>query len=364
MLEELFNASDNELLSILAEADDLDEAILERRLQPMPLDKSARDCSLEVMTLGSLGCQLGMLRGEAGGFLLRVAGACLLVDPGPAAVYFLSRLAKEGKFLFGDLSSILCSHVHADHVTDLLPCIEGMTCGMQVRRGCVVGNRTVIEKFTAFSPYHLAMVQPIALTPGLSEEREKVTQGRGKLLRSSIRLDGMDVWATPTFHLEEDGKWDTGIGFFIQSQAANVWYTSDTNLFDGLLRHIKALAAGQRLVLVIANADASDVKHKPGKTRVRHLVTRDILEIARELQPRYILIQHYDEAYSSSRYRIAQAIYVQRLINRLNLETIILPSANGLHLSFDQVHLQGHQLHFESDAGAAVQEHIQALGYA
>jgi hypothetical protein len=161
--------------------------------------------------------------------------------------------------------------------------------------------------------------------------------------------------------LEEDDKWDTGIGFFIQSQAANIWYTSDTNLFDGLLQHVKALLGEQRLDLLVANADASDIKHRPGKAQVCHLLTRDVLEIARELKPCYILIQHYDEAYSSPRYRVAQAIYLQRLVNSTGLNTVILPSANGLCLSFDKAHLRDYEIYFESDAGTAVKDYIRKM---
>ena len=361
MFEELFAASDDVLLSVLAEADDQDEIAAERWSRCSPPDKPIREESLEVVILGALGCRLGMLNGEAGGILLRIAGTCLLIDPGPAAVYLLSRLERLGHFRFCDLDAILCSHIHTDHITDLLPCIEGMTRGMRVERGCVISNQTVMEKFLAFSPYHLAKVRPVVLAPGIGREKEEATQeGGSRSSLTSVKLGGIEVWATPTFHLEEAGKWDTGIGFLIQSQKASLWYTSDTNLFDGLLQYVEAMAC-ERLTLVIANADASDVERKPGKAQVCHLLTRDVPEIARRVRPRHILIQHYDEAYSSPRYRLAQAIYLQRLVDRSDLETRILPSANGLSLSFDGICLREHDLCFESDAGIAVRDYLEAL---
>lgn len=365
MFEELLHASDEMLLSILAEADALDEVIGEKRLQSLPSTRLAGDHSLEVIVLGSMGCRLGMLRGEAGGFLLNAGGRHMLVDPGPAAVYYLSRLEAQGQFRFGDIDAILCSHVHPDHSADVVPCIEGMTGGMRMSRGYLIGNQTTIKRIAAFSPYHLTRVQPIALISDKGKIEYDIAQGeQGDLLASTVDLDGIEVLATPTSHLEEEDKWDTGIGFLVRSQGAMAWYTSDTTLFDGLLKYVKAHTGEQRLTLVVANADASDVENKPGKAQICHLLTRDVLEIARELDPYYILIQHYDEAYSSPRYRIAQAVYLQRLVNRLNLEVIILPSANGLRLSFDGHRLKDHELHFESDVGAVVGWYIQTLGYA
>jgi ribonuclease BN (tRNA processing enzyme) len=365
MFEELLHASDEMLLSILAEADALDEVIGEKRSRSLPSTRLTGDHSLEVIVLGSMGCRLGMLRGEVGGFLLKTGGVHMLVDPGPAAVYYLSRLEAQGQFRFGDLDAILCSHVHPDHSTDVVPCIEGMTGGMRMSRGYLIGNRTTIERIAAFSPYHLTRVQPTALMSDKDKVEYDVAQGeQDNLLAYIVDLDSIEVRATPTSHLEEEGKLDTGIGFLVQSQDALVWYTSDTSLFDGLLEYVKAQVGEQRLTLVVANADASDVEYRPGKAQICHLLTRDVLEIARELEPYYILIQHYDEAYSSPRYRIAQAIYLQRLVDRSSLETIILPSANGLCLSFDGHHLRKHKLHFESDVGAVVGQYIQTLGYA
>lgn len=360
MFEELLHTSDEMLLSILAEADALDEVIGEKRLRPLPPTRPTGDHSLEVIILGSMGCRLGMLRGEAGGFLLNAGGVHMLVDPGPAAVYYLSRLEAQGQFRFSDLDAILCSHVHPDHSTDVLPCIEGMTGGMRMSRGYLIGNQTTIDRFRAFSSYHLKRVQPIALTSSKGKMEYDVAQEKkDSLLAPTVDLDGIEVWATPTSHLEEEGKWNTGIGFLVRSQGAMVWYTSDTSLFDGLLEHVKAHMEEQRLALVVANADASDVEYKPGKPQVCHLLTRDVLEIARELRPSYVLIQHYDEAYSSPRYRIAQAIYLQRLVDRLGLQTTILPSASGLHLCFGANRLRDYGLYFESGEGIAVKEYIR-----
>jgi ribonuclease BN (tRNA processing enzyme) len=361
MIENLLHSSDDALLSVMSEADDLDEVISERRLSRAAPTDTAGDYSLEVTILGALGCRLGMLNGEAGGFLLRLAGTCLLVDPGPAALYFLSRLEKEGKFLFSELDAILCSHIHTDHATDLLPCIEGMTGGMRDRRGYVIGNRTVIDRFTAFSPYHLARVQPVVLVPGTSED-EMPRESKSEPLSFGVSVKGLEVRATPTQHLEEGEKWDTGIGFLIQSQTTSVWYTSDTNRFDDLLQQVKSQIGERRLTLAIANADASDIKQRPGKAESCHLLTRDVPEIAREIKPHYIMIQHYDEAYSSPRYRIAQAIYLQRLVNRLGLDTVILPSASGLQLSFDGSCLKEHEMRFESEEGIVVKEYIERQG--
>lgn len=72
-----------------------------------------------------------------------------------------------------------------------------------------------------------------------------------------------------------------------------------------------------------------------------------------------MLIHHYDAAYSAPEYRIAQAIYLQRDLDRRNLPTRVLPSADGLRLVLADGQLARHYLDITTGTGAAVAAYLR-----
>jgi hypothetical protein len=190
------------------------------------------------------------------------------------------------------------------------------------RRKPLLVNPTVAARFGAFSPYHFGgMIDVITLAhPG--------TGGSGK---SMAKIGDLAIHATPALHTEEKGRTRTAIGLAYDTPGGGIWYTSDTNLAPGLIGQVAAVMP--ETALVIAHADASNLSQEPGRAEACHLETRDVLSIAAALRPGHVLIHHYDAAYSSPRYRIAQAAWLQRAIDSQGLPTRVLPSASGQRLT-------------------------------
>lgn len=347
MVQGLLSASTAELERILAEADANDIAMREPAAGPAPHRLPAPGTS-EVMILGALGCRHGMLAGGAGGHLVRTATTTVLVDPGPAALGCLLGLALRGLFSWAELDAICVTHLDPDHYADAIPCLEGMAAASRQRKHLLV-NPTVSRRCGAFSPYHFGeMADVITLA-------HPDTDGDGE---PTAKVGDITIHATPAFHMEEKGRNRTAIGLAYETPAAGIWYTSDTNLTPELPGQVAAIMPG--LALVIAHADASNIAQAPGRARACHLETRDIPAIADKLRPGHILIHHYDAAYSAARYRIAQAVWLQRVITGQGLPTQILPSANGQRLTLASGLLTSEIPVGGDDAGAAATAYLDS----
>jgi ribonuclease BN (tRNA processing enzyme) len=347
MVRGLLTASTAELEQVLAGADADDIAMREPQAGITPLRLPAPG-TCEITILGSLGCRHGMLAGGAGGHLLRTASATVLVDPGPAALGCLLDLARQGLFSWGELDAICVTHLHPDHYAGVIPCLEGMATAARQRKQLLV-NPTVAERFGAFSPYHFGgMADVITLA-------HPDTEGDGS---PAAKVGDLTIRATPALHIEEKGRTRTAIGLAYGTPAGGIWYTSDTNLASGLLDQVAAITPGPELV--IAHADASNIAQAPGRAGACHLETRDVPAIAAALRPGHVLIHHYDAAYSGSRYRIAQATWLQRAINSQQLPTRILPSASGQRLTLAAGNLATDLTASTDDVGPAVAAYLQA----
>jgi len=348
-------ATDEELVAILAAADEADIAIHRpdrhpgsgtgvQVARPMP-------ATVEIVLLGALGCRHGMLAGGAGGYLVRTPATSVLVDPGPAALGMLVQLAD--RFSWAEVDAIACTHFHPDHYTDVIPCLEGMTShATGTGRKLLAANPTVAARFTAFSPYHAGgMADVVTLA-------HATTDGTGE---PSVKIGDLTIHATPAVHTEEKGRNRSAIGLALDTPAGGIWYTSDTNLADGLLSAVNDLLPD--ITLVIAHADASNIRREPGRAGLCHLETRDVPTIAAALRPRHVVIQHYDAAYSAARYRIAQAVWLQRQLDRDGLPTQVLPAASGLHITLGRDGISGWRIHLGSAAAPAISDYLQsALG--
>jgi hypothetical protein len=200
------------------------------------------------------------------------------------------------------------------------------------------------------------------------DERSHGGQGvRRKGARPECDTDGdgkpahivgdLTVHATPAPHLEEAGRRHSAIGLAYQSTTADVWYSSDTNLTEGLLDAVAALVP--RPALVIAHADASNIIPSPERGASCYLETRDVPAIVAALRPDTVLIQHYDAAYATAEYRIAQAIWAQRQLDRAGQPTAVLPGTSGLRLKLGERQLTGAEVVLPGDAGSAVEAYLR-----
>ena len=83
----------------------------------------------------------------------------------------------------------------------------------------------------------------------------------------------------------------------------------------------------------------------------------------RWLRPRHVLIQHYDAAYSTPDYRIAQAIWLQRQLDVQELPTQVLPGVSGLRLTLSPSGIRDWDIFLESSVAPAISSYLRsALG--
>jgi L-ascorbate metabolism protein UlaG (beta-lactamase superfamily) len=343
-------ASDAELAAILDAADQADIAMRQPGALATPVTRPAPGTA-EIVLLGALGCRYGMLAGGAGGYLLRTPAASILVDPGPAALGILAT-AQGTWFSWTELDAIACTHFHPDHYTGIIPCLEAMashaTPGSP--RKLLLANPTTTARFTAFSPYHAGgMADMITLA-------HPATEGDGE---PAVKLADITIHAVPAAHTEEAGRHLAAIGLAFDTPAGGIWHTSDTTLADGLLETIASTLPD--VALIIAHADASNLSTDPGRAAVCHLQSGDVLPIVTALQPCDVIIQHYDAAYSAPAYRIAQAVWLQRQLDRASQPARVVPATSGLHVTLDSGGISGWDIRPADPPAPAVSTYLQAV---
>jgi ribonuclease BN (tRNA processing enzyme) len=341
-------ASDADLLGILQAADAAD-IVMHQPGQPARPTHRPNPGTVEIVLLGALGCRYGMLAGSAGGYLLRTPSTSILVDPGPAALGILTDLTAQF-FSWTELDAIACTHFHPDHYAGIIPCLEGMVShAVSGDRKLLLVNPTTAARFTAFSPYHAGgMADVITLA-------HPATDGDGD---PSVKIGELTVYAVPAAHTEETGRHHSAIGLAFDTPAGGIWHTSDTTLADGLLDAVADTLPST--AFVIAHADASNINATPERAAVCHLQTGDVLPIVAALHPGHLLIQHYDAAYATQHYRIAQAIWLQRHLNGNHQPTRILPGVSGLRLTLGPSGIHAWDICLDSPSAPAVRSYLQS----
>ncbi|MER6812021.1 hypothetical protein ABT299_22360 [Spirillospora sp. NPDC000708] len=137
-----------------------------------------------------------------------------------------------------------------------------------------MANPTAADRFRAFSPYHAGGMA------GMVTLAHTRTEGDGE---PSVKVGDLTIHATPALHTEETGRTRSAIGLAYQTPGGTIWYTSDTHLGSGLLDDVTVLAPEP--ALMIAHADATNLRPSPERAAACHLETRDVPAIAAALRP-------------------------------------------------------------------------------
>src|SRR2546427_4152029 len=197
----------------------------------------------------------------------RSTGGCLLdaeerihIDPGPGA---LLRCRQEGEDPT-TTRAILVTHAHPDHYTDAEVCVEAMTKGGTVKRGAVVGSKSVIDGTethdAVFSRYHRGRPEEFfAALPG-----------------DHFKVAGVSVRATPSKHSD-----DATVGFRFTTSEGVIGYLADT----ALTPEVVAAHKGSRVLVLPAT--------RPRKSRIDwHLCSEDVAQVVGAIKPEVALLNH------------------------------------------------------------------------
>jgi len=219
-----------ELQQFEREQDDYDQLLTTIRHPPAPWGSDR----LEITCIGNTGGGLSVLRGRpCGGFLLRHAGRTIIVDPGDNVIAYLTNYG----FNPFDLTDVLASHAHNDHVGDLSLAISA-AINLNLPEECdghVIVAPSLIDYSNASSTQFgftlpayswLADVQPLYIKDIETKRFD------GKVIRAKQEMQispDIKVRATEARHGQV-----LVTGFVIETEMGRIGYTSDTEYFDGL----------------------------------------------------------------------------------------------------------------------------------
>lgn len=175
---------------------------------------------MRITILGSGGGRwvfLKQLRGS-GGFVLELEDQKIHVDPGPGALV----RAREFRVNLCDLTAVVVSHRHQDHMNDAIVAIESMTRGATRKGGAFISTQRVIEGEKGF--------------PSILDDFHRKVLDRLEVMKpgDSVKLGKVKVTAIPTKHGEPDG-----IGFLFGGEGLRIGYTGDGEYFPGMEKYFE-----------------------------------------------------------------------------------------------------------------------------
>ena len=202
-----------------------------------------------------------MYQTRATGGIYLVDSPKLHIDPGPSALYNMKRASIDPIKTDG----ILLSHCHPDHYSDAEVLVEGMSKGGMVKRGALIGSKSIIMGEGNFnspiSDYHKSICARVSA----------VSAG------DRFRIGNTVIDAAPTQHSDP-----YGVGFRIYTRNGIVSYVSDSEITD------KVIAAHRGARILILN-----LTRPLGSKVPYHLCTEEAAIFAREIVPEMVLLTHF-----------------------------------------------------------------------
>ncbi len=218
---------------------------------------------MRITFLGTGGGRWVVLRQlrASGGFVLELAGEKIHVDPGPGALL----KAKEYRMDLCDLTAVVVSHRHQDHMNDALVVIESMTKGATKKRGVFVSTKRVIDGEKDY--------------PSILDVFHRSVIGRTEIMEpgKTIKIGKVRITATPAKHREGDE-----IGFVFQGEGLRVGYTGDGEYFPGMEKHFK------KCDYLIMNVLRPRVESWPG-----HMNSDGAVRLVKGAVPGNAVIKHF-----------------------------------------------------------------------
>ncbi len=197
----------------------------------------------------------------SGGMILEIDGQKIHIDPGPGALV----RASERRVDLCDLTAVMVSHRHTDHMNDAIASIESMTKGATTRRGCFISTRAVIrgdrENPPILDSFHRGKLRKIC------------TMSPGK----TMMLGKVSIKATPTKHRDAEG-----IGFVFGGEGMRIGYTGDGEYFPGMEKHFMGCD------LLVMNVLRPRTDKWPG-----HMNSEGALDLVKAARPGQAVMQHF-----------------------------------------------------------------------
>jgi len=218
----------------------------------------------EIIVLGSGGSRIVTIKQErkTGGLAFIINDDIFIIDPGPGSISHFNQLGLNPFSVKG----ILISHRHPDHYCDAEIYIEAATRGANVKRGLLVGARSVLEHVDdmghpAISIYHKRLPEIVeSMTPG-----------------DSISYDNIKITALKSLHSDP-----YAIGFRLDDGKRSVSYFPDTEFNEEI---IKGAEHPDLLILSVL---------RPGNQKFPgHLCIDDAIKMVELISPRRVLITHF-----------------------------------------------------------------------
>lgn len=262
-----------------------------RKAKPCPVRKG-----VEITCIGNTGGADNQVHGRpCGGFLLRTGCRTIIVDPGNNSMAELGCLGME----LYDITDVLASHAHSDHVGDLttavsaavnLGLVDNCHSNIILTPSLVDYNSEQSTRFGYTLPAFAWKAEVVSLYP--DEVEVKTLDNRSfRSKRSTSIAEDIQVFATEARHGQI-----AVTGFVIETPHGRIGYTSDTEYFDrlpGQFANCDLLWMNMNTLGLEAIDDTDAVVSDPSIPVNNHLGYVGVCKLIEEVQPTTAVVSHF-----------------------------------------------------------------------
>lgn len=277
---------------------------------------------LSIACIGNAGGADNVVHGRpAGGFLLRYAGRTIVVDPGDNSLRYLVGLGLHPY----DITDVLASHAHSDHVGDLVPVIAAAVrlALDQESDSCIATSPSLADYSSGTSTrfgYTLPAFAWKARVFVLYPEDVEVTRFDGVPVHAQTAAQiHPDIWVSAA---EARHGQVMATGFVFDTPVGRIGYTSDTEYFArlaGYYQGVDVLWMNMNALAVESITDRSLATSTNVAPIHNHLGYVGVCRLIEEVRPSTAIVSHLGAQLLDQREEI-QALLRARFENqRLNI---------------------------------------------
>jgi ribonuclease BN (tRNA processing enzyme) len=232
----------------------------------------------------------------SGGILLDLEGERILIDPGPGCMVHLA--SSRPRIDPTEIDTIILTHKHIDHSSDVNALIDGMTAGGIQKKGTLIAPGDALEGDPVVLRYLRDYLKEIIVTrEGLVLERESLTIEAPLRVRHSVET----------------------YGFLFHTTSGTLSHIPDTSYFP-------ELATAFRADLTIINVVLA--KNRGG---IDHLDINDARMILAEMRPKVGIITHF----GMSLLKMKPWELAREMEKEIGLR--VLAARDGMNVNLDEV---------------------------